>query len=141
NSALRQDNTNGHFCFAEAMGSTFKITAKPKASLGNLISLTSSTVNMTVPANLSGGQTFVRITFINMTATGKLISTSNPAQITVANFTDDESQSHYIAARFLSELSRPVGEDDKFIKIGKIVEIDGSGFPVIKIEIEDKDVF
>lgn len=139
-SRKRTDNTNGHFCYAVATGDTIRITRRAKGTIGNLTTISETSAAITAPANLSGGRTFAKVTLLNRNAAGKTVATNNAASIRVAGFSADESSSHYIASRIMFEDTRPVGDEDKLIKVGKIVATNGSEL-VFNIEIEDKDVF
>ena len=82
----------------------------------------------------------VLIVLLNRNANGKVLATNNPGSIRVANFTNDETESQYIAARYLFGDTRRSNPGEKFIKVGKVTSILASNV-TINIEIEDKDVY
>jgi hypothetical protein len=141
-SKLNQGTTYGHFCVAEALGTTVRIRRKEKGTAGNQIPLstTASVGNITAPpATLSGGRSFARVYMLNRNASGKIVATNNAAAFKVTSFTADEGSSQYIASRFLFKEDRRRAASDKYLKIGKITGISGSGDAIIDIQIEDKD--
>lgn len=139
NSRRRVDNSNGHFCTATIVGKTIRISRRDKGELGNSITLSTTSAALTVPANLTGGKSYARIFLFNRNASGKTMATSTPGTIRVVNFTSDESESQYIAARYLLAGNRRALTDEKIIKVGKITAIAGSDI-TISVAIEDRDV-
>ena len=130
---------NGHQCRIEVNGDTITITYQNRGIHGNSITLSTTSADITTPANLTGGTSVLKLYRLLRDGTGKTLSTSNGAAISVGNHTNEESESLFVAQRRILATTRVRNPIEKFIKVGKIV---GTNLPnyFVKLDLEEPDV-
>lgn len=111
----------GHGCFARSYGDSIEIEWTGPGMTGNNIGLSSTGGAVTTDATLSGGTAKIHIYKSDRTATGLLCSASNAAALSCLNFTDDEGDSQYLNTSAWFSSSRIRKNDDRRIKIGKVI--------------------
>ena len=111
----------GHGCFARSYGDAIQVEWTGPGMTGNNIGLSSTGGSITTDALLSGGTAKIHVYKSDRTATGLLCSASNASALSCANFTDDEGNSQYLNKAAWFSPSRIRKDDDRRIKIGKVI--------------------
>lgn len=109
---------------ATASGGYLHLRADVRNVGMNAVALSTTSVDITTPANLSGGKSIARIFTLNRDAGGKTMATSNTGAITTTDFGTDESESQYVADRRVKNLFRESDAREAFLKVGKVLSQD-----------------
>lgn len=112
---------DGHYCRAIAYGDYIEVEWAGPGKSGDSMALSTTSAAITAPANLSGGESKVEIFLSSRGANGILCTESNAAGMTCSDFSDDEGDSQYINHFRWFSGDRIRKEDDRRIKIGKVI--------------------
>lgn len=112
---------DGHNCNASAYGSSIEVRWLGPGATGNNTNLSTTGGNVTAAASLTGGTAKIHVYRSDRSANGILCSELDATAITCADFTDDEGQSQYMNQMRWLYSDRIQKEDDRRIKIGKVI--------------------
>lgn len=118
-------STEGHLCFAEAVGATVKLKYwKPGVAARDIVLVTGSA---NVTANqFSGGKSKLRIYKQEIDVTNLTVTSSNTSAITASDIGPDESAAQFITEERALSSMRTDKEDFTPVKIGTIEEVSGT---------------
>jgi hypothetical protein len=112
---------DGHNCNATFYG-YIEVEWIGPGRKGNSITMSDTSAALTTTAGLTGGTTKARVYRSERAANGILCTESNASALTCADFTDDEGTSAYINQTKWFITDRIRLDNDRRIKIGKVIE-------------------
>jgi len=127
---------DGHGCIAKFLGSFIQIEWRAVGSSGNDIALSATTGSSFIFTNPTGGTSEIEIYTTDRSADNKTVSASAPTRFSLSSFSDDEGDSQLISLEQWNSLDRVKDDDDRKLKIGKVISYSGTNLTFL-INIEE----